>query len=149
METKIQKEFIDTGFGFPVRLMNVPMVKVRGAWTPRVDYNELGRLLVDALSHKPTRLTGNEIHFVRSYFEMTLKEFAARFCVTHAGVIKWEKTKDAPTVMNWTTEKDLRLFILTKLGAGPAKMAKLYAELESLPTRKPVPIHLDAKDIAA
>ena len=36
MNTKIQKEYVDMGFGFPVYLQNVPMVKVRGVWTPKV-----------------------------------------------------------------------------------------------------------------
>ena len=31
MEKKIRKSFIDTGFGFPVHLVNVPMVKMRGS----------------------------------------------------------------------------------------------------------------------
>ncbi len=37
MEINIQKAFfIDTGFGFPICLMNVAMVKVCGIWTPSV-----------------------------------------------------------------------------------------------------------------
>ena len=93
METKIQKEFIDNGFGFPVHLRNVPMVKVRGEWTPKVNYNHLAESLLHALSFKPTRLTGLEIHFIRNHFEMTLKEFSKRFCVSHVAVMKWEKVK--------------------------------------------------------
>ena len=34
-QTKIQKEFVDHGFGFPIRLRQVPMVKVRRVWTPQ------------------------------------------------------------------------------------------------------------------
>ena len=149
MDTKIQKEFTDTGFGFPVRLMNVPMMKVRGEWTPKIDYNELARLLAHALSHKPARLTGNEIRFVRNHFEMTLKEFAGRFCVTHVAVIKWEKSGNEATAMNWPTEKDIRLFILSKLGGASKEIAELYGELEALPSRRQAPIHLDAKKVAA
>ena len=44
MEIKIQKRLIDTGFGFPIRLINVPMVKVRGVWTPKINYDELAQL---------------------------------------------------------------------------------------------------------
>ncbi len=40
METKVQKEFIDTGFGFLICLINVPMVKVRGVWAPKLNLNE-------------------------------------------------------------------------------------------------------------
>lgn len=148
METKIQKEFVDTGFGFPVCLMNVPMIKVRGTWTPKINYNELALALLHALAHKESRLTGNEIKFIRTHFEMTLQEFAKRFCVTHVAVLKWEKTKNHATVMNWTTEKDIRLFVLTRLEAKAQDLASLYEELQELPEGKSEPIHLDAKKIA-
>jgi hypothetical protein len=149
METKIQKEFIDTGFGFPIRLVNVPMVKVRGVWTPKINYNDLALVVLRALAHKECRLTGNEIKFIRTHFEMTLQEFAKRFCITHVGVMKWEKAKDQQTVMNWTTEKDIRLFVLTRLAAKAQELANLYNELQDLPEGKPEPIFLDAKKIAA
>ncbi len=100
METKVQREFLDTGFGFPIRLVNVPMVKVRGTWTPKLNYNELALVVLRALTYKESRLTGNEIKFIRTHFEMTLQEFAKRFCVTHVGVMKWEKTKNQSTAMN-------------------------------------------------
>lgn len=149
MESKIQKEFIDTGFGFPVRLINVQMVKVRGAWTPKLNYNELALAVLRLLTEKESRLTGNEIKFIRTHFEMTLQEFSKRFCVTHVAVLKWERTKNSGTAMNWTTEKDIRLFILTKLGTKSNDLAKLYHRLETLADRKVTPIHLNATDIAA
>jgi transcriptional regulator with XRE-family HTH domain len=149
METKIQKEFIDTGFGFPIRLVNVPMIKVRGAWTPSINYNELALKVLRALAYKESRLTGNEIKFIRTHFEMTLQEFAKRFCVTHVGVIKWEKIKNASTAMSWSTEKDIRLFVLTRLAAKAQEFANLYDDLQELPSGKPEPIHLDVKKIAA
>ncbi|KXK07126.1 MAG: hypothetical protein UZ03_NOB001000321 [Nitrospira sp. OLB3] len=115
METAIQKEFIDTGFGFPIHLINVPMVKVRGTWTPHINFNELAHVVLRALPRKASRLTGNEIKFIRTHFEMPLQTFAKRFCVTHVAVLKWEKAKNQPTAMSWTTEKDIRLFVLSKL----------------------------------
>jgi hypothetical protein len=133
METKIQKEFIDTGFGFPIRLVNVPMVKVRREWTPKINYNELALEVLRALAHKESRLTGNEIKFIRTHFEMTLQEFAKRFCVTHVGVMKWEKTLNKPTAMNWSAEKDIRLFVLTRLTAKAQELASLYDDLQVLP----------------
>jgi DNA-binding transcriptional regulator YiaG len=149
MEMKIQKELIDTGFGFPIRLVNVPMIKVRGQWTPQLNYNELARVLLRALAHKPSRLTGNEIKFIRTHFEMTLQAFAKRFCVTHVAVLKWEKSLNRTTSMNWTTEKDIRLFVLTRLAAKPQEFASLYEELQLAPEGKAEPIHLDAKKLAA
>lgn len=149
METKIQKEFIDTGFGFPIRLLNVPMVKLRGEWTPKINYNELALEVLRALAHKESRLTGNEIKFIRTHFEMTLQEFAKRFCVTHVGVMKWEKALNKPTAMSWSAEKDIRLFVLTRLAAKAQELASLYDDLQAIPEGKSEPIHLDAKKVAA
>ena len=149
METKIQKEFIDVGFGFPVTLRNVPMIKVRGIWTPKINYNQLTDSVLIALSFKPGRLTGAEIKFIRLHFEMTLQAFAERFGVTHVAVLKWEKAKDQPTAMNWATEKDIRLFILSQQKVKATVFAKLYAELENMPSGKRSNINLDLEKLAA
>lgn len=146
MEKKIQKRFVYSGFGFPVVLLDVKMGKVRGAWTPLVDYNKLQKDVVEALAYKPVRLTGSEIHFVRSYFGMTLAEFGERFSVSHPAVIKWENAGDEATAMKWAVEKDLRLFILDRLSVKPNTIGKLYRELQKEARRgsKPIEIHLAA-----
>lgn len=149
MNTKIQKEFVEMGFGFPVRLFNVPMVKVRGIWTPKLNYNGLADAVLFALGDKRSRITGNEIRFIRTHFEMTLQDFAKRFSVSHVAVLKWEKSGDRPTSMIWATEKDIRLFIIDRLRANPKQLASLYAELTSVPASKPKPISLDADKFAA
>jgi transcriptional regulator with XRE-family HTH domain len=123
------------------------MVKIRGEWTPKVNYNELASLVLRNLSHKTSRLTGDEIKFIRTYFEMTLQEFAKRFCVTHVAVLKWEKSKNSSTAMTWATEKDIRLFVLFKLGVKAAELAKLYAELELLPGAKSVTMNIDMQKL--
>ena len=147
-EKKIKKLFIDEGFGFKVRLLDVPMIKVRGAWTPNIDYNELAKVVLHALCHKPGRLTGAEIRFIRQQFGMTLQAFATRFCVTHVAVIKWERSKNKSTAMAWTTEKDLRLFTLSKLEAKPSEISALYAELEKERGTSASGVDVDAKMVA-
>lgn len=148
MSTRIQKESIDHGFGFPVRLRNVPMVRIRGIWTPDVDYNELARAVLRALCFKPVRLTGNEIRFIRLQAEMTLQQFAERFCVTHPSVMKWEKQGDEATRMMWSTEKDVRLFALLMAG-GEEELAELYRHLvQQKPARKQVS-SVDVAEMAA
>jgi DNA-binding XRE family transcriptional regulator len=149
MEKKIQKVFIDEGFGFPIKLLNVSMIKVRGQWTPNINYELLTDVVLEALCWKPAKLTGNEIKFIRQYFEMTLTEFAERFYVTHAGVIKWEKTKEKPTEVAWTTEKDIRLYVLSQLEAKPKEIAHLYENLEEKPSKKTHALKFDAKKLAA
>lgn len=148
-QKKIAKVFVDQGLGFPVRLINVPMVKVRGAWTPNINYNELAMAVLVALAHKPARLTGSEVRFIRQHFEMTLQGFAERFCVSHPAVMKWERAEKSATAMTWTTEKDLRLFVFSKLGAKPADVVDLYAGLEQAVPDKSVPVEIDGKKVAA
>jgi DNA-binding XRE family transcriptional regulator len=148
METKIQKEFVDHGFGFPVILRDVTMIKVRGEWTPKVDYNRLSLCVLLALVEKPARLTGSEIRFIRHHFEMTLQAFAKRFDVSHVAVMKWEKTKNRPTAMNWSTEKDIRLHVLSKLAVKPAEFSSHYRDLEEVPASKLQPIEVNAKTAA-
>ena len=41
MDRKIQDTFVDYGCGFPVVLRDVPMVHVRGVWTPDINYDML------------------------------------------------------------------------------------------------------------
>ena len=135
-ERRIQKESIDYGFGFPIRLRNVPMVKIRGVWTPDLNYEELADAVVKALCFKPVRLTGNEVRFIRLKSQITLQDFAARFGVTHPSVMKWEKQADEPTRMSWSTEKDIRLFGLLQT-EGEAHFLQLYRELDrERPPRK-------------
>ena len=69
--------------------------------------------------------------------------------VTHVAVMKWEKGKNSPTEMVWATEKDVRLFVISKFVSEPAEMAELYAKLEKLPEKKSIPIQLDADNLAA
>lgn len=132
MNTKREKVFIDNGFGFPVALLNVPMVEIRGIWTPDIDYIKLTNEVLKSLSVKTSRLTGDEVRFIRLTFEMTLKEFAHRFYVTHPAVINWEKEKEKPTGMNWVTEKDIRLFIFDKI-TKKEDLRSIYEKLEKEP----------------
>ncbi len=129
MEKRTQAQFVYEGFGFPVVLKHVAMVKLRGTWTPDLDYNGLARDVLQAIAVHPGRLSGAEVRFVRHYFALTLQQFAERFGVSHPAVLKWEKAGAAPANMAWGTEKDLRLFILDTLGAKPKMFADAYRRL--------------------
>ncbi len=115
MERKRVKKFIYAGLGFPIALIDVPLIKARGIWTPAIDYNKLQKAVIIALCHKLTPLTGNEIHFIRTFFEMTLEDFGKQFGMTHVAVINWERAKNRPAKASPTTELCIRLFILEKL----------------------------------
>ena len=149
MERKIQKKYIDHGLGFPVVLLNAPLVKVRGEWALHVNYNDYQRAVLVLLANKPARLTGKEVHFVRIYFELTIRAFAKIFSVKHPAVLKWEDKGDKSTQMGWSTEKDLRLFILDKLGDSEAELRELYRSLREAASASSDPIVVNGNDVAA
>lgn len=149
MERKIQKKYVDRGLGFPVVLLNAPMVKVRGEWALHVNYNDYQRAVLLLLAHKPTRLTGNEVQFVRTYFELTVRTFAKVFAVKHPAVLKWQGKGDASTQMGWSTEKDIRLFILDKLNEKASELRELYRSLREAAAASSDPIVINGNDVAA
>lgn len=110
------KRFVYEGLGFPVVLVNVTLVKRRGIWTPSIDYDKLQKEVLLALTHKPTALTGDEIHFIRTYFELTMENFGKQFGVTHATLLNWGKINSK---INPATQLYIRLFILEKLNSMP------------------------------
>lgn len=115
MKVKKVKRFTYEGLGFPVVLVNVNLVEKRGVWTPAIDYNKFQKQVLIALSHKTAALTGNEIHFIRTYFDMTLEGFGEQFGLTHVAILNWEKSGDKSAKINPTTELCIRLMILDKL----------------------------------
>ena len=75
-------------------------------------------------------------------------DIAKRFCVTYVGVIKWEKAKNQPKAMNWTTEKDIRLFVVARLASKVREVASLYQNLRTLPEVESKPLDLNEKKFA-
>jgi len=91
----------------------------------------------------------NELRFIRTYFEMTIRSFAERFSVKHPAVVKWEKKADLSTAMAWTTEKDIRLFIIDQLIKRPSELQKLYRVLEEEAKTSDRVIKIDSKELKA
>ena len=150
---KIQKKFIYEGLGFPVILVNVPMIFIRGVWTPHINYNALMKIVLHALCHKPSPLSGVEVRFIREYFEMTTTKFGELFGVSHAAVLKWEKQGLKPAKITPTTEKCIRLFILEKLSASDKEIIELYRAINIQKLAKyndkkihPLPISINAQE---
>lgn len=133
MQTRIVDEIIDTGLGFPVKLSHVPLIEVRGEWVPKLDYNKLAKNVLLVLSRLTRPLTGHEVRFVRQHFNLTTTQFGAKFGLSHVAVLNWEKKGDNATAMQWSTEKDLRLFIQSKLSDDPKAVGLLYGELTERP----------------
>lgn len=144
---KIEKQYTYTGFGFPIILNDVPVVEVRGIWTPDVNYNVLQKVVLLELSHMPSSLTGNHIHFIRKYFALTLEEFGKKFGVTHSAVLKWEKQNEKSARILLTTEREIRLFILDTLLKAAKDFRNAYRKLidQSFILTKSEPLHVNAQ----
>lgn len=74
---------------------------------------------------------------------MTLVQFAERFDVTHPAVLKWERSGQHATGMSWTTEKDLRLFALSKLAPRAQQFVLVYERLVQVAPEKEQSIKID------
>lgn len=126
-------KFVYTGFGFPVVLRDVAMLKTSiGRWAPQVDLNEVESAVFRGLALKPANLTGNEVRFIRQHMSMTLPSFAASLHVTHPAVLKWEGAASKPTSMSWGTELAIRLRILKDSGLTATEFFEAHSELDAL-----------------
>ncbi|MEM7180385.1 MAG: hypothetical protein AAF518_05705 [Spirochaetota bacterium] len=130
-ETKVEKEYLDTDFGFNVVLTDVPMIKIHGEWVLDINHAEFSNEVLKELLNSSHRLTGNHTRFIRTKLEMTLQEFGSQFGVAHSAVMKWEETGDAVTKMHICTERDIRLFAHDKVFGGTG-LVKLYHKVQTV-----------------
>lgn len=147
---KIKRDtVIFNGLGFPIRLINVPMKKVFSEWVLDINYNTLQIAVLNMLARKPTPLSGNELRFIIDYLEMSTRDFAKLFGVTHAAVLKWEKEE---AKMNPGTEVYLRLYILNYLKVTDKEFRKLYLKINPKiladSRSETAPMEIDAEKIA-
>jgi DNA-binding transcriptional regulator YiaG len=110
------KNYVYEGLGFPVELDNVEMLFIENDWHPRIDIQRIADNVVKKLAVQETRLTGNQVKFIRSYFSMPLREFGEKVVhESHGAVRKWEQKGNSPTNMNSNTEHELRLYVIEEL----------------------------------
>lgn len=115
MKKKIAKNYTYEGLGFPLKLTNVELVFIDNEWHPKIDVRKVANDTIKKLAAQKTRLTGNQVRFIRSYFAMSLRQFAKKVVnESHMAVSKWEKYGDEPTHMDDNIEVMLRLYIYEK-----------------------------------
>lgn len=132
IKRKIEKNYIYHGFGFPVVLHNVPMIEMRGVWTPDIKWNRLEKIVLLLLAHQPYELTGNQVRFIRHCLKMSQRDFAELFRVTHVSVVKWEKLRDKAARMQLTTQIAIRLHVLDNLVKDDKEFRNAYRTITSL-----------------
>lgn len=148
-EKKIKK-MVYNGFGFPVVLMNVPAKIIRGNLEPVINYESLGAAVIEALCQKETPLTGNQVKFIRQYFELSLRDFAELFGLSHSAVLKWENHGDDFAEISPATEKTLRLEAVFRLGLKAKDFYQVFSDLKDLASklRKPEVTHEEPLKLA-
>lgn len=143
---RIDKAYVYTGFGFPIVLQNVPMIHVRGVWTPDVKWNRLEKIVLLLLAQHPGDLTGNQIRFIRHSMNLNQRKFADLFHVTHVAVVKWEKSEDKPAKMQLTTQIAIRLQVLDTLIKDDKEFRVAYHYITNLPFNHAVkPLEIDTQ----
>ena len=130
MKKKIRKRFVYEGLGFPIILKNISIIKKHGEIIPDIDFNRLQKIVLLNLCHKNEPLTGNEIRFIRKFFEMTLTEFGKNFGCSHAAVMKWEKYGNRFAKIEPTTDVYIRLFVFSHLNRKNNAFKELYEHLD-------------------
>jgi DNA-binding transcriptional regulator YiaG len=129
MKTKIVKKFKYEGLNFPIELHNVTMVMIDGEWHPKIDVRKVAEAVIKGLPFQKERLTGDQIKFIRTYFEMSLREFASTVVnESHAAVAKWEKCTEKSTNMDINIEILLRLYVLERVIAKSQKQKNNFFE---------------------
>lgn len=149
------KRKVDTitynGFGFPIRLINVPMRKAYGDWVLEIDFDQLQIAVLLLLVKQSTPLSGREITFIRHYLDLSTIQFGELLGVTHVAVLKWESESRK---MNPSTEIFLRLHILDQLKVTDKEFRKIYLTFKPkvISKRKPdtslLKIDVEAEKIA-
>ena len=116
MKTKIIENFCYEGLGFPIDLKQVELIEIENEWHAKIDVRKISDAVIEALAYQDSKLTGNQIHFIRTYFSMSLRKFGEEVVhETHAAVDKWEKSGNQVTSMNDNTEYVLRLYIIEQI----------------------------------
>lgn len=115
MSKKIVKKYIYQGFGFPIELNDVEVVVLSGEAHPKIDVKKTAEVVIKSLVSQKSRLTGNQIKFIRTYFSMSLRVFAKLVNESHMAVKKWENFKNEPTNMDKNIEIMLRLHIYSQV----------------------------------
>jgi len=118
MSNIILKEYVYEGLGFPVVLCNVPAKKVRGEWTPFINYEVLARNVLKFLCFLQEPLTGNQIFFIRQQLHFTGEKLAGLLGISQAAISKWEKRKDQIAKVEPCTEYCLRIIALEHIKKG-------------------------------
>lgn len=114
-QTKKQKNYIYNGLGFPIVLEEAEFKKIKNQWVLKINVEEVADEAIRLLPTKSTGLTGAEIRFIRTYFELSKRKFAEELNVSHTAVNKWESFDQERAKIDSHVEVMLRALVMLKL----------------------------------
>lgn len=124
---------IITEHGFPIVLVDPPMVTVRGQAIADVNLRELADTVFGRLIAKPTRLTGDEVKFIRKHLRLRQVDLARLLnMANHSVVSQWESHGDDAAGMDYNTEVVLRIWMAGKVGQSDRLVDLLERGLKDL-----------------
>ncbi len=113
--SKKKKNYVYNGLGFPILLKEAEFRKIRGEWLLKVDVKKVSDEVIRALPTKSAGLTGAEIRFIRTYFDLSKRALASELNVSHTAVNKWESAEQDRAKIDSHIEIMLRAYIKIKL----------------------------------
>src|SRR5258706_11846209 len=99
------------------------MKKVLGEWIVDIDLTQLQLVVLRALVYKQTRLSKDELRFIRKSLFLTTTAFGKIFGVSHVAVLKWEKGERR---LSPSIELCIRLYVLDHLHVKDKEFRSLY-----------------------
>jgi DNA-binding transcriptional regulator YiaG len=142
-ESKIAKNFIYGGLGFPVIFRTVEVKEVMGEWVPNINHRKLQDEAFLSLLGAGFKFTGAHLSFVRHYMGLKQEELGQRLGLSgHSMVSKWEKKKAAATGMSSAVETGVRILMHEYLNKSqiPIKAVILVLAGDLEDPKGPVPI---------
>ena len=129
--------------GFPILLVDPPMVTMRGHEVPDVNLRALQEAVFRMLVVKPARLTGAEVRFIRKHLRLRQADLAEVLIrANHTVVSQWESRGDEPAGMDYNTEVVLRIWMATRTGRGDQIPELLESRLKKLAARQESPLEV-------
>ena len=125
-----------------VVLQNVPVRRCKKCGTREIMYPQIAslhKLIANVLIHKKTRLTGNEVRFLRKYLGWSSADLARRLAVAPATVSRWENAREPIGVV---PDRAIRLMVTTRQ---PVASYPIEDFLDALTTDEPQPTPLEVE----
>ena len=130
--------------GFPIVLVDPPMVTARGHEIPDVNLRDLQDAVFRLLIVKPARLAGAEVRFIRKHLRMRQADLASVLnMANHSVVSQWERKEDLPTGMEYNTEVLLRVWMAARSGMADQLLELLGEKLKDLGPSSDGPLEVE------